>query len=636
MPETKKMHVTKNIKKRKIKKGNKEASQKKAGSKSKNIKKAGKKSRIRFGHYLEELFLIALIIINVLAFFELLSPDWDYIKKVLSWTIIGYLLYKVKLSKIFFGHDSKKVDFFILTAYFLLSFKIVLGYAVSMLNDLARRGFVYWAQLMPVSENALKAADKIISIKAASINSTSIALSPVTSGKLVSSLSIKLNWLALAPNNVLLNITGNCSKAVCTHSYYLLESRFFIHRWLNFFAERIAVFNEYSLIAGFLLLLGIAAYIALKYRISKPSLMHVISEEGEPAKSIAGIALRALVILFVFLFFYIAVINLILEWLAFSIDAPIMMLGIFFYLLFWIKHYRRFNTEKLIYKIGNYGEEFYKRLIGLFFTKRGIILGITGMLILHIITDLGSFIVPYITGRLDPLYFGQLSTGSFHNSLFFPLKESLLFSDIASFSEKLMLAGLGEQAAAALAIFCTIYIYIANIAAIVLLSLFPAFLWSSYFNNKKLSLKKWLIALFFSSVVCFFIAPIFKIGRISSGFIGVDITTWPVSSYDIGRIAAAVAFSVLAYFSIASIEKLRKHQAVKSILLQAAKATSIVFFIVYIYYYFTDLIIYYLRIIPERISSGHYMAALILFSFFSLSLIFYSTGIIAIAIKAKD
>ena len=49
---------------------------------------------------IEELILILIILLNIFDFFELLSADLDFIKLIISWTVLGYLIYKASLTKI--------------------------------------------------------------------------------------------------------------------------------------------------------------------------------------------------------------------------------------------------------------------------------------------------------------------------------------------------------------------------------------------------------------------------------------------------------------------------------------------------------------------------------------------------------
>ena len=96
-----------------------------------------------------------------------------------------------------------------------------------------------------------------------------------------------------------------------------------------------------------------------------------------------------------------------MEWLAVAIDAPLAVIGIFSYLFFIIKHHEKFHVDSFLFKMGNFGEEFYERFIDMFHSRSGIILGISGMLVLHLFTDALSFIVPYIFVFRDILYFSH-------------------------------------------------------------------------------------------------------------------------------------------------------------------------------------------------------------------------------------
>ena len=97
-----------------------------------------------------------------------------------------------------------------------------------------------------------------------------------------------------------------------------------------------------------------------------------------------------------------------MEWLAIAIDAPLLVIALFIYLFFVIKHHKGFHAESMIFKLGNVGERFYEKFISLFHSKRGLFLGIAGMLVLHLLTDVGNFVIPYTFFSHDPLYFEQL------------------------------------------------------------------------------------------------------------------------------------------------------------------------------------------------------------------------------------
>ena len=77
-----------------------------------------------------EMFLLGFIVVLQIAdFLEVLPGDMDYIKKIISWTVLGYLFIKASLSTILFGHKKLKFDVGIILVYFLFIIKDLIRYA---------------------------------------------------------------------------------------------------------------------------------------------------------------------------------------------------------------------------------------------------------------------------------------------------------------------------------------------------------------------------------------------------------------------------------------------------------------------------------------------------------------------------
>ncbi|MCA9495940.1 MAG: hypothetical protein KC589_03280 [Nanoarchaeota archaeon] len=57
-----------------------------------------------------QIYFILFIILNLLDFFNIIPNDLDFFKKLLSWSIIAYIFYKVSPTKIFTGNKIKKYD----------------------------------------------------------------------------------------------------------------------------------------------------------------------------------------------------------------------------------------------------------------------------------------------------------------------------------------------------------------------------------------------------------------------------------------------------------------------------------------------------------------------------------------------
>ncbi|MCX8147453.1 MAG: hypothetical protein N3D84_03230 [Candidatus Woesearchaeota archaeon] len=117
------------------------------------IKKIEKK--IEFG--LGECFLIFMIILDILEFLDILPTDLDYIKRIVSWAIVGYLLYKVDLTEIFFGYKDRMIDISLIIAYFLLIMKNFVVFAATAAESI---GTMKGSFLMPlytfITDNAYR------------------------------------------------------------------------------------------------------------------------------------------------------------------------------------------------------------------------------------------------------------------------------------------------------------------------------------------------------------------------------------------------------------------------------------------------------------------------------------------------
>ncbi len=90
----------------------------------------------RLLHFIEELVLTLLILLNVFDFFEYLPADLDYIKKIISWSALGYLLYKASLTRIFFNEKHAHIDIILILSYFMLIFKNLVLFSSEVVEDL--------------------------------------------------------------------------------------------------------------------------------------------------------------------------------------------------------------------------------------------------------------------------------------------------------------------------------------------------------------------------------------------------------------------------------------------------------------------------------------------------------------------
>ena len=58
--------------------------------------------KVRFA----EVVLVILILLNILDFFRFLPEDLDFVKKIVSWTILAVLFYKIGFVWIFLGKNK--------------------------------------------------------------------------------------------------------------------------------------------------------------------------------------------------------------------------------------------------------------------------------------------------------------------------------------------------------------------------------------------------------------------------------------------------------------------------------------------------------------------------------------------------
>lgn len=476
----------------------------------------------------EELILIILILMNVFEFFGLLPGDAGFLKVVISMTALGYVLFKVSLSDIFFGSKNENLDFALIFSYFLL----------------------------------------------------------------------------------IINKFVEFSKATLEHSVYLKE-------FFEFIVSNAASIESFAFYVGSIMLFIITLYVIFKIEIKEPSIVQAILNNSNKKFTLF------ITVFIVILGFHQIFFNLIMEWLTLVIDAPLIILAIFFYLFKLHDLSKTMDQEIILFKIADFVEDFVDKFVNLFHSKRTIFLGISGMLVLHLLTDVGAFIIPYSLGT-HSIYsedFGE-------NHL--EIKELFML-------DKEVIADKGQQT-------ILFFGYIFNTLGYLYLMIFPAFIWYIiYITHTKESTEASiypdsLISLFFSIMIFVLFLPVYKITSIGSGLsevknlLGVDIQTQSILSS---------GNSILLYSSIALgvfiiIFLLSKIDFIKKLLFLIMTLSGVSFFGLYIYYFFSDIFFFYIEFIKNLFMinniGGYYLAfynAIILF----ILVLFYIGGFFSFVIS---
>ena len=563
-----------------------------------------RKAYNHFCMYAEEIILGIIIILNLLDAIKVLPPSLDYVKKIISWGALGYLLYHASLTKLLFGIKNKKIDLALVISYFLLIFNKFTSYAKIALEELHEKAY----GMLHFSQGA--AGQNTLQVTVDNVNE--ITTAHFTQG-IMSQILEKLSFmnphilLEVTDGTQTIYLNASTQPLTLTNFFsYINGSLFYL---IKFLADNAAVLEKYAFLIGGIALIVIALYWALTKEVKAPSFMHVIHEDKQ-AKTTFQKLLRAIVIYVVLVAFFIAIFNLVMEWLAVAIDAYIIVILVLLYIYWVFRGHKKFRTHHFITKVGAGSEKFYEQFVELFHTKHGVFLGIAGILVLHLITDIGIFILPYILFPQDPLYFHQdpLYFGIGHSPI-----STLFMGDVA------LTQNIGEIAALT-------YNYIFSSIGILMLFLIPAYIWYTIFKRRKGHAHRLLLSLFFMSLVCHVFTPLFNIKSMETPYlVGVDIITSSImqnltmSLFLIVGISLAVG---LFFYLITANKFLRREMTYGAVVI------GLVYLGKYIYYFFIDNVQYYLDTIHALVNSTNYFFALYFLMFFGIIMVFYIAGFI--------
>ncbi|MCF7799215.1 hypothetical protein K9M74_04910 [Candidatus Woesearchaeota archaeon] len=471
----------------------------------------------RISFEIEELVLIALILLNIFDAIELLPPTLDYIKKIISWTALGVLLYKADIIKLFTGIKRPKLDTVLIIAYFLLIIKNLVAYA-----------------------------------------------------------------------------SGSTTKNAFLQPFY------------TFLVNHSGLIERTGLLIGTGLLVFVAVHLTLRAKIKKPSMLSILGEKETSVKSFKQASIRLTKVLFVIFMFFIVIFNLMMEWLAIAIDAPLLMIGLAFYVFFIVRHKNKFHPESFLAKFGEFGNTFYQDVIEHFKYKKTIFRALSGLLVLHLLTDALNFLWPFLFGINDPLYFNLLVTP--HFSMY-----ALLQSDFVQIG---LLKGLS-----------VIPLYLGNVFGLVMLLLLPGIVWTVLYKNKPFNIRKGFLGILASSFIIMLLAPVFRIQPLfNQSLYGVDIigkSAWQAALLDPLAIITISFIVGLGVFIFAQQKKRERK------LIHLGIVIMQLFFTVYTILFFASIAIYYVNTIGYLFMVNKLLLGILFIIFFICSIIFYVFALIS-------
>jgi hypothetical protein len=532
-----------------------------------------------------ELLLLAfLIILNILDLFEVLPPFLDYLDKIAGVIIIAYLIYRASPSKIILGKRHGKLDFGLIFSFvLLLSHKIIAFTAVAYELLLERIDqLIYFSKVT---------GDAAVSFTY-EVGNTAALNSADFGSNFYGTVVEQLSWNHDTVYFIVQDWNASEVLAATMPPFSLfgivdyLNGSFFY--FAKFVLENQVILGKLSVYVGGIMLLLFSLYAAWNFKITKSSLLHVIHGD---ARWLHAKPLRAVVIFFAFVFFFLFIFSLMIEWLGIVADAPIVFVGILFALFAMLWYHKGRSGTSFITKVGKTGEKFYDNFIGLFHTPYGVALGLGGILLLHMLTDFGMFIIPYTMYQHEMIYFDQgaafFSAG--HETLFsitelFVVEKSSLF-----FQDLSMVTGFFAEAS-------VVWIYLFNVVALVFLFFAPAYMWWVLFKRKKAHENKWILVCSYIALGVFVAFPLITVGTLDvPGLVGADITTNKIS--DNGGFINPSHMIALGCVIGLTVLFLSHFRFFRRELVYGSFAAALVFFGMYSGYYYYDMVWYYVDVL---------------------------------------
>jgi hypothetical protein len=547
----------------------------------------------RLGWEVERFILALIVLLGILDFAGQLPPFFAYSMDVVGWTMIAYVIYVISPTELFFGTRHPFSDFAIVISYVIMSVKDLIGNAAATLPELIQAAPAYLKFTVTSATQGIP---------------FTISQSELNAFKLIGGAIPERIVTAIAPHfsmsqqqiQILLVHESETISLLATpggHNGMMLM-------FYSSLVQNAAIIQKVSLILGIGILLAVSIYAGLRIPVAKPSLLAVLKEEGKP---------RPMRILWVFLMligFFVIIFNLLFEWMTITNDAPLIVLAVIVLGVLFLIHHIHLSFDEMLETLGNLGDDLYAKTIHLFMESRTILLGISGFLVLHLLTDVGNYVAPSIFGWYDTIY--VKNTAGSHEPLFALISASLT-------------ADMAQNA-----VIIAAYV-LSTIGMIVLLSL-PAVIWYKLFKLRSTGShehlpdwKGWHVGMVMALIAIYIITPVFDFTSLrDADIVGVNLTTQAI---DTGKALFALGFGVAVLLGCMLISAV--HDYGRRMLMILPFGAAVVFFGIYVYYYFSSSFLYYVTFLVTLIQRGEFLFVPIIFLLFMFTIVFFITGFLS-------
>ena len=530
----------------------------------------------RTGYEIFHIILGIVIVLNIIDFFNLLSPFFDFTKKIISWTLIAIIFYNLKPSKIIFGQENKIWDIGFIIAGLLLVADVLVRYAKIMRETMLNNIGLYYEWFLAQGEGFV-----------VSVNDTVFAQMEFSAGVgVVDTMREFASTRTLFEPSILVTFQNSVGEQLT----YLLGSYGFDGSLLPFFNLVVLHANSiqvWGLIIAMSLVLSLGVYTTLRLPIGQKSIVGLI-DYGE-AHGLARILMRLILVVMVSLAFLLFIFVPVVEWLALALDAPILVLALLVSVLLILLHKKSFSFEQWEEWVTDFGSNI-KPYIELFCNKKTVLLGVSGILVLHLLVEIFTYIIPLLLPVTNQLYLTQLPYDFVH---LFSLVDSLWWYPLV----------------------------LLNVFAWVCILAIPGYIWYKIYLFKTgrhghPSFSPLFLGVFFGSLVVALLNQMIWFSRIDAeGLIGVYFFGQAPTGDPVVSLMLFVGVFALTYFFA--------QFSVKRFLYIVPVFLPLVFMGVYTWLFFESAFTYYLDVSLTAFMSSWYFLGFVLMLFLLLSSLFY-------------